>query len=393
MKRSATFLLIYFSSFQTVVGLMGMTRNALAASYAEEYSADEQFLPEQLDNLLAPIALYPDPLLAQVRLAATFADQVDEAARWLRDNNDANRVDDQRWDVSVKAVAHYPSVLYMMSDQMDWTTALGQAYVDQSTAVMTSIQHLRALARSAGNLATNDLQEVSTTGGNIEIFPAQPQYLYVPSYDPAMAYFGPSSYFGSAPANVIFFGAPFPIGAWLNHGCDWRRHRIYYHGWRGDGWIGRSRPIIQITNVYVNNRLAYVRINRNVARTRVNYSDLNRYNSIHREVTYGNLIARNPKSNANIDTANTPKRKGHLGTDHSQMERRQPPTSTKESAAREPERAAVQRAPQKQPRESQRPNPDVSNDSGQRDRKAKGRAAERKTEPSANSPRAPVEIR
>jgi hypothetical protein len=395
MKKLATLLLLYFTCFQTLFGSAAMTRNILAASsaYAQEYSASERFSPEQLDNLLASIALYPDPLLAQVLLAATFADQVDEAARWLRDNNDSNRVDDQPWDVSVKAVAHYPSVLYMMSDQMDWTTALGQAYVYQSTEVMTSIQRLRALARSAGNLTTNDQQEVSVTGGNIEIFPAQPQYLYVPSYDPGMAYFGPSSYFGPAPANVVFFGPAFPIGAWLNHGWDWRRHRIYYHGWRGDGWISRSRPVIQITNVYVNNRLAYVQINRSIARRPVNYGHLNRYNSIHREVTYSNLIPRHPKSSANIDAANKPRKKDNLDGDNSKLESRRPASSAKESAARERKPAAVQTAPQKLPKESQRPlNPANSTDSratGQRGRESKARVIEAPANPPPAPPSSP----
>src|SRR5208282_2100546 len=85
----------------------------------------EPYSPEQLDNLLSPIALYPDPLLAQVMVAATFPDQIEEAARWVRANGQ-NGIDDQNWDVSVKSVAHYPSVVEMMADKLDWTTAIGQ---------------------------------------------------------------------------------------------------------------------------------------------------------------------------------------------------------------------------------------------------------------------------
>jgi hypothetical protein len=295
--------------------------------------------------LLAPIALYPDPLLAQVLLAATFADQVDEAARWLHDSNNPSAVDDQAWDVSVKAVAHYPSVLYMMSDQLDWTTALGQAYVDQSTDVMTSVQRLRSLARSGGHLITNDQQQVNVTGDTIEIFPAQPQYLYVPSYDPGMVYFGPFSSFGAAPANLIFFGPALPIGAWLNHGCDWRRHRIYYHGWRGDGWIARSRPIIHITNVYVNNRLAFVQINRNGTRRQLNYTDLNRYNSVHHDVNYSNLTRSNRDNAANTESGKT-KTKGNPDGAASQAEGRRALSPAKERGARERKPSPVQTAPQ-----------------------------------------------
>src|SRR6202041_1268544 len=112
----------------------------------DQAPAYENFSPEQLDNLLSPIALYPDPLLAQLFVAATFPDQVEEAARYVRANGQ-NGVDDQNWDVSVRAVAHYPTVVGMMADKIDWTTSVGQAYVNQSTDVATSVQRLRHLAR------------------------------------------------------------------------------------------------------------------------------------------------------------------------------------------------------------------------------------------------------
>src|ERR1017187_1363512 len=95
---------------------------------AQDDAVYEPFSPDQLDNLLSPIALYPDPLLAQVLVAATFPDQVEEAARYVRSSGQ-NGIDDQTWDVSVKAVAHYPTVIGMMADKVDWTTSLGQAYV------------------------------------------------------------------------------------------------------------------------------------------------------------------------------------------------------------------------------------------------------------------------
>ncbi|MGE5304885.1 MAG: DUF3300 domain-containing protein [Alphaproteobacteria bacterium] len=283
---------ITFEAFALLAGWGGTSRELLAtaAAQAQEYPSSETFSPEQLDNLLAPIALYPDPLLAQVLLAATFVDQVDEAARWMRAHNDTSAIDDQSWDVSVKAVAHYPSVLYMMSDQIDWTTSVGQAYVYQSTDVMKSIQRLRALAHSAGNLVTNEWQQVEVDADYISIVPAQPRYIYVPTYDPYIVYFGPTAYFGLYPATVFFFGPPFPIGAWLNYDCDWHRHRIYYHGWHGRGWIARSRPIIHITNIYVNSRYANIQVNRNIIHRHVNYINLNRYSSVHRDVNYNNLI-------------------------------------------------------------------------------------------------------
>ena len=248
-KIQAVTFVIYAMSSIALLGLVESTQNPLvgATAKAQEYSFNEPFSPQQLDNLLAPIALYPDPLLAQVLVAATFVDQVDQAAHWMRAYNDTTAIDDQPWDISVKAVSHYLPVLYRMSDQIDWTTAVGQAYVYQPTDVMTSVQRLRSLARSAGNLVTNEQQQVDFDGDSINIVPAQPRYVYVPTYDPNIIYFGPGYYSrGLYPANVISFGPPLPIGAWLNNDCDWHRQRIYYHGWQGRGWIARSRPLFAL---------------------------------------------------------------------------------------------------------------------------------------------------
>lgn len=246
---------------------------------------DDQYQPfsdDQLDNLLAPIALYPDPLLAQVLVAATFPDQIDDAARFVRASFDAGDIDDQPWDVSVKAVAHYPTVIQMMSDKLDWTIALGQAYVNQSTDVISSVQRLRAEAREAGNLVSTPEMQVVDTDGTIEIWPAQPQYIYVPLYDPGVVYFR------RAP---LYFGVHFIIGAWLNYDFDWRAHRVYYHGWddrddRDHGWIRRSRPFVRPTRTYVNINLRNVIVNRDVIRRQINRPQLDRYDDVHRDTRF-----------------------------------------------------------------------------------------------------------
>jgi hypothetical protein len=251
----------------------------------DQYQDQGNYVPyssEQLDNLLAPIALYPDPLLAQVLPAATFPDQIDEAARYVRSYGQSG-IDGQPWDVSVMSVAHYPSVLYMMADKIDWTTAVGQAYVYQSTDVMSSVQRLRAMARARGNLVTGPQIEVVEEAGFIQIWPANPQYIYVPVYNPAIVYYT-QPFWGAA----IGFGIGFAIGSWLNYDCDWHRHRIYYTGWQGGGWIGRSRPFVHITNVYVNDRHRDVHINRGVVDRHVNYDNVNRYNNVHRNVNFDN---------------------------------------------------------------------------------------------------------
>lgn len=252
---------------------------------SQDDSSVEPFSPEQLDNLLAPVALYPDPLLAQILPAATFPDQIDEAARFCRAGANPDAIDIQPWDVSVKAVAHYPTVLYMMADRLDWTTALGQAYVNQPDDVTASIQRLRQEARSAGNLVTTPQEEVADDDGYIDSWPANPQYIYVPVYDPSLVFFGSGGVYGGP---VITFGGGYPIGVWLNRDWDWRHHRIYYHGWSdGRGWIARSRPYVHINNVYVNDNLRNVAVNRSVVSRGVNYNNLSRYNSVHQNVAYG----------------------------------------------------------------------------------------------------------
>lgn len=245
------------------------------------------FSAAQLDNLVAPIALYPDPLLAQVVVAATFPDQIDEAARFLRAGASSRAIDTQPWDVSVKAVAHYPTVLYMMADSLDWTTSLGQAYVDQSTDVMTAVQRLRARARSAGYLVTTPQMEVVVENSYVSLWPVYPGTLYVPVYDPALVFYYHSGY---RVGPVISFGTGFAIGAWLNYDFDWHRHRVYYHGWTSRrGWVHRYRPHVHVRNVYVNKRYSQIRINRTVVHHRVNYRALDRYNAVHRGIRYDNV--------------------------------------------------------------------------------------------------------
>jgi hypothetical protein len=259
-----------------------------AAQYSAQYPNDayEPYVPEQLDNLVAPVALYPDPLLAQVLVASTFPDQIQDAAGWVRRYGPNNYgVDDQYWDVSVKAVAHYPTVLFMMNDQLDWTTSLGQAYVGQSTDVMASVQHLRHLARAEGNLFSTPQQQVIEDRGYIEIVPAEPQYIFVPTYDPGVIY-SRRVYTGNSFGGFFSFGSGFAIGAWLNYDLDWGSRRVVYDGWHGGGWRERSRPYIHVTNVYVNNRYENVTVNRTVVNRQVNYENVNRFNSVHRDVRF-----------------------------------------------------------------------------------------------------------
>ena len=207
---------------------------------------------------------------------------------------------------ALKPSRHYPTVIEMMSDKIDWTTSLGQAYVNQSTDVASSVQRLRHLARRAGNLDSSAQQEVLENGDYIAITPYQPQYIYVPVYDPAIIYYR-RPYYGPA----ITFGVGFPIGAWLNldfrwgYGGGWGG--VYYTGWRREGWgggcwncgwIGRSRDRVDIrNNVYINNRYTNITVNRTVINRTVNVNNINRYNSIHRDVHYDNVQKNNMRVN------------------------------------------------------------------------------------------------
>jgi uncharacterized membrane protein YgcG len=263
-------------------------------------SSYQPFSPEQLDNLLSTIALYPDPLLAQTLVAATFPDQVEEAARWVRGNGQRG-IDDQDWDVSVKAIAHYPSVVEMMADKIDWTTSIGQAYVNQGSDVSAAVQRLRHLAHRVGNLETTPQQEVIENGDYIAIDPIQPQYIYVPVYDPAICYYR-RPYWGPA----IVFGAGFPIGAWLNVDFRWGfgggYGGVFYTGWRpwggwNDRWISRGRPFIREDRFYVNDRFRNINVNRTVINRTVNVTNINNYNYVHKNVTYNNVQVNNTRVN------------------------------------------------------------------------------------------------
>jgi hypothetical protein len=336
-KALAVVLALGLINAPLLEGASAARPNPVASAAAQESSYYEPYSPDQLDNLLAPIALYPDPLLAQVLLAATFADQVDEAARYVRAYGQGG-IDGQPWDVSVRAVAHYPTVLYMMADKLDWTIAVGQAYANQSTDVMTSVQRLRAMAQAQGNLITTPQQQVVVESGFIYIWPWEPPYLYVPVYDPYLVYY--RRWPGWGPV-FVSFTVGFLIGAWLNYDCDWYHHRVFYTGWQGRGWIERYRPHIRINDVYVNQRYRNVYVNREISRRNVNYYNLNRYNSVHRDVKFDNrardrnIYKPNPRVNnqviqRNIDTGN-PQLDRYRG--HEQPGRAAPPS---ERAAPQP---------------------------------------------------------
>jgi hypothetical protein len=307
MKGAITFCLLSCLLMNVTLAAQAASRRSASYTPTTAVPQDGGLSAEQMDNLLAPIALYPDPLLAQVLPASTFVDQVDQAARWLRShNNNSAGVDNESWDVSVKSVAHYPQVVYMMSDKLDWTTALGQAYVNQSTDVLTSVQRLRARAKAAGNLASTPQQTVIVEQQVIKIVPAQPQVIYVPTYNPQVVYVqsGPSTGTVIAAA-AISFGVGLAIGAWLNNDCNWYTHRVYYHGWHGVGWISTSSRYVRVNSIYVNNRYTNINVNRAVINRPVHYNNISTYNNVSRNVNYNNVNVNNiNRNNVNVNNVN-----------------------------------------------------------------------------------------
>jgi hypothetical protein len=221
------------------------------------------FTSEQLDQMLAPIALYPDALLAQVLMAATYPLEIVEAARWVQANptlkGDAAvaAVKDKSWDVSVKSLVAFPQVLTTMSDKLEWTQKLGDAMIGQQKDVAESVQRLRARAQAAGNLKTTSQQKVTTqpapSGGAsaIIIEPASPEVIYVPYYNPAWAYgvwpypaYPPYYYppppaygYGTALMAGMMFGLGVAAGAAMFGGWHW--------GWSGGGW-GNSYTSVNV---------------------------------------------------------------------------------------------------------------------------------------------------
>ena len=233
------------------------------------------FEEQELDNLLAPIALYPDPLLAQMLPASTYPAEIAEAADWLRRGGSISGIDWQNWDESVKAIAHYPNVLKMMADNMDWTADLGDAFLNQPENVANSIQRLRWQARRAGNLESTSQHTVIVMENYIEIIPAQPRYMYVPQYDPSVVYVQ-----SWVPGRLPFmtFGLGLAIGGWLTLDFDWGHRHVIYHGWNRPGWVNHARAHVRIKNVYVNRSRPYIR---QTWRHDVSRGNPERYRSLH----------------------------------------------------------------------------------------------------------------
>lgn len=208
---------------------------------------------EQLDSLTARIALYPDPLLAHILTASTYWSEIPEAAEWANEHSylhgdalaDAIRADHLQWDPAVIALLPFPSILSMMTQDMNWTQQLGTAVLNQRADVMDAVQRMRRQAYNYGYLRPNAYVNVRDAAGYIEIDPVNPEYIYVPEYDPALVFAPPPPGFAIGAAlrfgPAIIMGGAFAPWGWAQVGFVWGRHDIIfdYTPW-SRVWINRG---------------------------------------------------------------------------------------------------------------------------------------------------------
>ncbi|HYD34250.1 MAG TPA: DUF3300 domain-containing protein, partial [Methylophilaceae bacterium] len=223
--------------------------SSLAYAEHDENQEDEMsFTQQELDQMLAPIALYPDALLSQILMAATYPGDVAEAARWSREHPElegevaVKSAEREDWDPSVISLTAFPQILLQMDEKLDWTEQLGEAFLAQQEQVMDTVQHLRKQAYAAGNLQSNEHIRVLQQDRVIVIEQATPQIVYVPYYNPRVVYGSwwwdayPPVYWDPWPGYHSGFGPGYYRGNGINVGLgffysnfDWHRHHLNVH--------------------------------------------------------------------------------------------------------------------------------------------------------------------
>lgn len=206
----------------------------LVSPLAAQESADAVPIPArtpaELSELLGPIALYPDALVALILPASTAPLDIVLCTRQVTANRPLDELQAESWDPSVKALAHYPDTLRWLDENLEWTTQVGNAFIEQPVQVMETIQELRATARALGNLVDTPEQRIVLDDSAIRIIPTQPDSIYIPRYDPLVVYVQRPT---TSP--LLIFSTGYLVGSWLNYDWDWRRHRLYRGDWN-KGW-------------------------------------------------------------------------------------------------------------------------------------------------------------
>ncbi len=238
-------------------------RGALGYQVTQPPPQAFQQSPEQLQQLVAPIALYPDSLVAQILAAATYPNEIVEAQKWMQEHKDwqgqklAKEVDKQPWDPSVKALTQFPAVLANMNQNLAWTSELGDAYINQAQELNQAIQTMRQKAQHAGSLSSTPQQKVVAQGNTIVIEPAVPSVVYVPEYDPWLVYgyaipVWPGWYpwpglYVAEPG--IYWGIGFEIGFFVGYGWGWGH---WGYDWHGRYVVYDHRTYVSHTTTIVN---------------------------------------------------------------------------------------------------------------------------------------------
>src|SRR6202790_626915 len=291
MKLSKKFLILIISCLFVRFTTQAESFGPTGQTNEQPPTPAVQHSPQELQQLVAPIALYPDALVAQILAASTYPAEIVEADRWMQNHPNvkgeelAKEVDKQPWDPSVKALAQFPSVLENMDKNLSWTSSLGDAYANQQQAVTNAVQTLRQQAHQAGHLNSNEQEKVTTQGNTVVIEPANPEIVYVPQYDPWLVYGAPIVAYpgwyaepGLFLAGVgIGFGVGFGLGFYGGYGWGW--------GHWGYDWHGRS--VIYNHNTYVSHSRTIVNRN-NFSRNNSNHNNFNRGNFSHANASHGN---------------------------------------------------------------------------------------------------------
>src|SRR5499427_6083427 len=290
---------------------------------------------DQLSQLVAPVALFPDNLLAQVLAASTFPDQITAAYQWLQQNSNLKgtqlmqTVDQQPWDDSVKGLTQFSDVLQQMATNLSWTSALGDAYFNIPQSVMNAVQVMRQRAYQAGNLKSNQQQNVTVQNQapgsappppassgepqttvvqsppqTIIIQPSQPDVVYVPTYNPTVVYGAPvAAYPGYSTGamvatGLISFGLGVAVGAAMSNSCCGWGYNSWNCGWHNNTVVYNHNTYISNSNTFVNRNNYYRNANyNNVNRNNINTNNINRNNINANNINRNNINANNRANN------------------------------------------------------------------------------------------------
>src|SRR5271169_4040602 len=347
-KQSLSILLSVSITFSSI-GLEGCKKEQPATQQAQAQQAPATTYasptPDQLYQLVAPIALFPDNLVAQVLAGSTFPDQITAAQQWLQQNSSLKgqqlmeAVNQQPWDNSVKGLTQFPDVLGQMSSNLSWTSSLGDAYFNAPQSVMNAVQVMRQRAYQAGNLKSTPQQVVNvqnqapgaapppeeTSSGapqttvvqpppqTIVIQPAQPDVVYVPTYNPTVVYGAPvAAYPGYSTGamvatSLLSFGVGIAVGAAISGGggcCGWGWNS-WGCGWNNNTVVYNHNTYISNSNTFVNRNNYYNRNVNNINRNNINANNINRNNLNANNVNRNNLNRNNVNANNRANNFNS----------------------------------------------------------------------------------------